>query len=390
MPKNEKKGFRFAYEAVQSANKGEAEILIYSDIVSWKWNEKDPEITASDFDKLLKDAVASGANKLRLRINCPGGSVWQAVAMRSMLEMSNFEEINVDIEGLCASAATFFVCIPGAHVRIAQGSEFMIHNPATSVYGGTAKDFQRTAERMTKMENEQHKMFAERTGQTEQQIKEWMDAETWFTANETVEYGFADGIIQGADAAACVSMDRLEFMQEIYNHVPKIFGTQAVTEPTNTVSNADTQVASDNASENNQNNREEQNQMEIREITAEQLQQGNPTLYNDLIQRGQNVERERIQQIEAMTADGFEAMAQEAKQKGTSAAEFLMQVVSEQQKRRKYFLNERQNETAPAQQVTGGDAADNDGKNEAEEISQNAKEMAEIAKDLHTGNAGMY
>lgn len=160
-------------------------------------------MTAKDFDKLLKDAKAQGAKKLRIRINSGGGSVWQAVAMRAMLLNSQFEEISVDIEGICASAATLFVCLPDVHVRIAEGSEFMIHNPSTYA-GGTAADFEAMAERMRKMEDEDHIMYAKRTGQSEEQIKKWMDAETWFTAREAVEHGFADELVEAGEIAACV------------------------------------------------------------------------------------------------------------------------------------------------------------------------------------------
>lgn len=104
---SEKNMFRFGYSLTQSAKPEEAEIMIYSDIVSWKWRAEDPAVTAKEFDKLLKEAKASGAKKLRLRLNCPGGSVEQAVAMKAMLNTSGFEEIHVDIEGMCASAATF-------------------------------------------------------------------------------------------------------------------------------------------------------------------------------------------------------------------------------------------------------------------------------------------
>ena len=148
------KGFQFGYSLHETAQQDEAEILIYSEIVSMKWREDDPEVTAADFDKLLKAAKSSGAKKLRLRVNSPGGHVDQAVAMKTMLNNSGFEEINVDIEGMCASAATFFVCVHNAHVRIAQGSEFMIHNPSTYCWGG-AEAFRRTAERMEKMQKEQ-------------------------------------------------------------------------------------------------------------------------------------------------------------------------------------------------------------------------------------------
>lgn len=374
--------FKFGYSLCQSAQKDEAEIMIYSEIVSWKWRADDPEVTASDFDKLLKEAKASGAKKLRLRVNSPGGHVDQAVAMKSMLNTSGFEEIIVDIEGLCASAATFFVCVHNAHVRIAQGSEFMIHNPSVWCRGD-AVAFRRTAERMEKMENDQHQMYAARTGQTEDKIKEWMDAETWFSAREAVEYGFADEILDAAPIAACASEEAITIMRQMYNMIPEWIGTN--------VSNTVSPVANDTAAENNNPTKEEEQSMNINEITAEQLRTENPDLFEAIRNQGITEERERMQQIDALTDEGFEQLAQDAKSNGTSAADFLKQVVAERIGRKKNFLTSRQRETADAAKVAGGSSADpNPGQNEAEEIDRSAKEAAEMAKEFSGSGASMY
>lgn len=375
----EKKGFRFAYDLRQQADsKDEAEIMIYSQIVSRKWRQDDPEVTAKDFDKLLKDAKASGATKLRLRINSPGGDVRQAVAMKTMLDMSSFEEINVDIEGLCASAATLFVCVPNAHVRIAQGSEFMIHNPWVYT-SGSAAELIKTAERLTKMENDQHEMFAGRSGKTAEQVKEWMDAETWFTAKEAVEYGFADEIMQTEQAAACVSEDEMGMMREMFRMVPKEIQTRA---RENTVSTAQKNCVS----ENKNTHKEGKENMDIKEITEQLLQAENPECYNAILEKGRAAERQRIEDIDALTDEGFEEMAQEAKHSGASAAEFLQKVVAARAQKKKDFLTGRKNETAPAQAVTGGSAEDNDQAKESEEIESNAKEIAELAKQASSGH----
>lgn len=374
--------FKFGYSLCQSAQKDEAEIMIYSEIVSWKWRADDPEVTASDFDKLLKEAKASGAKKLRLRVNSPGGHVDQAVAMKSMLNTSGFEEIIVDIEGLCASAATFLVCVHNAHVRIAQGSEFMIHNPSVWCRGNAAA-FRRTAERMEKMENDQHQMYAARTGQTEDKIKEWMDAETWFSAREAVEYGFADEILDAAPIAACASEEAITIMRQMYNMIPERIGTN--------VSNTVSPVANDTAAENNNPTNEEEQSMNINEITAEQLKAENPDLLEAIRKQGITEERERMQQIDALTDEGFEQLAQEAKSNGTSAADFLKQVVAERIGRKKDFLTSRQRETADATKVAGGSSADpNPGESEAEEIDRSAKEAAEMAKEFSGSGASMY
>lgn len=378
----DKKGFRFQWELQQSASNEEAEIMIYSEICSYQWYSED--VTASGFDKALKEAKKSGATKLRLRINSPGGDVWQAVAMKTMLETSDFEEINIDIEGLCASAATFFPCVAGAKVRIASGSEFMIHNPATVVWG-TASKFQKTAERLTKMENEQHGWYAKRTGQTEEQIKAWMDEEKWFTAKEAVEYGFCDELIQAEPVAACASQDAIGLMRELYKSVP-----EEILKKTN-VRNGAAIVAGGGPTEY-QTNQEEQDNMDIREITEQQLLEGNPELHRAIMQKGADAERARIRDIDSLTAEGFEELAKKAKEDGTSAGDFLRQVVAEQGKRKKDFVSNRQKETAPASLVTGGAAEDNNsGVSEKEELDRYAKEMAAMAADIsRQRQGGMY
>lgn len=378
-----KNNFSFAYELSESAN-GTAEILIYSEIVSLKWRKEDPEITASEFNELMNKAKESGAKKLKLRINSPGGSVWQAVAMKTMVETSEFEEIDVDIEGLCASAATFFSCIAGAKVRIAEGSSFMIHNPSAGIWG-TANAMRKAAERLEKIQEGQYGMYAAKSGQTEEQIKEWMDAETWFTAKEAVESGFADEIIQSAAIAACVSEDSMDIMREMYEHIPEEIGVSQKQTPQKEVGIA---PASGGASEYTTPNEEGNENMEIKDITAEQLRQENPELYNSLVTQGITGERSRMQEIDELTDKGFEDLAQKAKNEGTSAADFLKQVVAERKKRSADFLKQRHEETGPAQKVTGGASGDNDGPTEDEEIKQNAKDMAAFANELYGESSG--
>lgn len=376
--------FRFRYSLCNSAQKDEAEIMIYSDITSWKWSKDDPAMTAVDFDKLLKEAKASGAKKLRLRINSPGGHVDQAVAMRTMLNNSDFEEINVDIEGMCASAATLFVCVNHAHVRIADGSEFMIHNPWAGCVG-TASDFIREGERLRKMEEGMHKRYSARTGADEAQIKSWMDAETWFSAEEAVANGFADELMSIPAVAACASVESYNLMNRIYNAVPASLKPAQEEKP---VRNAVPPVADGIAAENKNSTEEGKNRMEINNITMDQLKDGNPELYQQIRQQGVTEERERMQQIDALTDDGFEEMAQQAKENGTSAADFLKSVVSARAGKKKAFVENRKAETAKNTAVAGGASEDNDKeKKEADELENFAKEQAEMAKQIaqHTG-----
>lgn len=382
------KQFRFAFSLQQeAATAEEAEILIYSAISNWKYGPEDPDVTAQEFDGLIKAAKRSGAVTLRLRLNCPGGNVAQAVAMKAILENSKFENIRIDIEGLCASAATFFVCVPGARVRIAQGSEFMIHNPAAYCWGN-ASDFQRAAARLEKMQNDQHEMYAQRTGQTPEQIGAWMDAETWFTAKETVEYGFADELLEAAPVAAAADADTYQLMQECYGKLPKEISARRGKPDTG---NAETPVASNSAPEHTQETpSKEENSLEIHEITMQQLQEGNSALYQDIFRRGQEAERQRMQDIDDLCAEGYEAMAQEAKEKGTSAADFVRQMTAAQKKKKADYLSAREKETATTAQVKGGAAGEQTPEDDAAALKKLKEESAAYAKECIGSGSRMY
>ena len=353
--------FRFRWEARQEAQGGEAEILLYSEIVSWKWNkEDDSERTAAEFDALVREAVQSGARSLRLRINSPGGSVAQAVAMKTTLETCGIPEIKIDIEGQCASAATFFVCIPGAKVRIAEGSEFMIHNPACGCWG-TAAEFENQAERLRNMQEQQYGWYARRSGKSEDEIKAMMDKTTWLTAQGAIDNGFADEMITAP--APVPDEDTRELMEELYQVVPE-------------------RLRPKKADSNGNDPAEHKLTKEENKMTLEELRQQDPELYREVLEQGrregENGERQRIADIEELTGEGLEELAQKAKAEGTSAEDFFRQVVQHQKAQKKAYLDSRRAETGPAQNVTGGSDKDGDDQ-EAQELAAYLKEAKELA-----------
>ena len=372
--------FLLRYDMNMSTEADRAEIMIYSQIVSQKYRPEDPQVTALDFDKMIKDAKAKGAKKLHMRINSPGGSVYQAVAMRAMLISSGFEEITASIEGLCASAATLLVCIPGLKSTIAEGSSFMIHNPSGIVWG-TAKDLRHEAEVLEKIEKDCHGIYASQTGKTEDEIKDMMDKETWLTAKEAVKAGFCAKLLEGVQAAACVTEEQMTAMQTLYQHAPEMAVEQP--EPTPTVSNTDEVSTAAPVTENNYNPKEEPN-MDLKSATMEQLRQENPDLLNEAIM----AERQRVQDIDDLTLPGYEQMAAEAKRNGTSAMEFQKSIVKAQREKGGAYMAARQQETKPATQVPGSEPGD--AKTAEEEMKAFVAEMTGYAKELGEGNTTMY
>lgn len=366
--------FRLGYKVHMAAESEDtAEVMLYGQIVEdgpkwWKWSEEDK--SAADFKKAIDDVREGGAKKLLLRINSPGGVCTESVAMRSILGNAGFDEINIRIEGMCASAATDIATLPGAHVTIAEGSEYMIHNP-WCIALGNANELEHTIERLRGIEQMSRGFYVKRTGQSEEQIKEWMDAETWFTAEEAVEYGFADEVLE-SEVMNATPAAALAVMRNLYRSVPEQIGIEE--DPKEEVSNG-TPLAGEPAEDKCE---KEEIAMELNDITLEQLREGNPALLEQIKQNAVDAERERLSDIDALTVPGYEDLATKAKAEGTSAMDFQKQIVAAMRQKGNDFLEARQRETAPAQEVVGGEPSNT--KTEEQEIQDNAKLIAEYAK----------
>lgn len=379
MPKRE--WIQLRYEMQMSADKSTAEIVIYGYIVTRKYGEEknNPDVTAKDFDKMLKDAAAQGAKKLTLRINSGGGNVYQAMAMRTMLLDAPFDAINVRIDGICASAATLLACVPDAHVSIAEGAMFMIHQPSDAVWGN-ASEMERCAQKLRKMEGDVRGIYAKRCGKDDTELQSLMEDETWFTAQEAVDAGFADEVLTGeGKTVACVDAQMMETMRDMYTHMPEM----AASVLTNEDSNGETAAPAVEPSVHNTTNKEDGHTMEIKDVTLEQLRTENPGLYESVMQAGAAQERERIQEIDDLTPAGedYAQMAAEAKEKGISAMEFHKQIVKAHKQKGQTFMAHRAAETAAAANVPGGASEDENGDTEEAQMATFAKEMAAMAKD---------
>ncbi len=378
MPKTSNKQFHIVAEARATGGR-KGEVTVYSSIGRYKWDEDDPTVTSTDFDKKLK--ALGDVDEITVRINSPGGVVTEAVAIRTAL-MKHPAKKTVDIEGCCDSAATLIACLPGARVRMAQGGDYMIHR-CSAVGWGHADDILALYNSMTHTDNDMAAIYAERTGMTEAECLDLMTAETWYGAKEAMEAGFVDEIIPAADdeaeiAACAVDAETMELMRSCYAHAPEH----------TIISNEQSAVAAEHSTENTDEG--VTNVDELKNATAEQLQAENPALMQDIAQKAVAAERERMQRIDRLTPKGakFAELAKKAKEEGTSVEDYLAQVIEAQDKEGAEYLEARKKETASAEHVGGGDSGDNDDDKEAR-ADKAAKEIAEMAKEMRADNAGM-
>ncbi len=165
---------------------GEDATLYLYDIIDPYWG-----VSAVQFNKAL--AGMSG-KKVTLRVNSPGGDVFDGRAMAAAI--ASHGDVHAVIEGLAASAATY-VTVACASVSIAPGSFYMIHNAWTMAYGNK-DDLVKTANLLTKIDDSIIDDYEKKTGKTRDEIAAWMNAETWFSAEEAVANGFADKVSDGA------------------------------------------------------------------------------------------------------------------------------------------------------------------------------------------------
>jgi len=142
---------------------------------------------------------------LELRLSSPGGSVFDAVATYTALKRHE-GPVTVTIDGIAASAASY-IAMAGDEIIMPENAFLMIHDPSGLVMG-TAADMRAMAEALDKIAGALVKGYAAKSGKAEDDIAALMAAETWFTATEAVEAGFADSVAEPVRIAARFDVSR--------------------------------------------------------------------------------------------------------------------------------------------------------------------------------------
>jgi ATP-dependent Clp protease protease subunit len=167
--------------------------------------------------KGLVEALAGmGGKDVHMHINSPGGDVFEARAMVSAVR-AYAGKVTAYVDGLAASAATY-LALAAEQTHIAEGGMFMVHNSWTLAYGNKS-ELRSTADLLDKIDGTIAADYARKTGATAEQIVAWMDAETWFTADEAKAAGFVDSVI-GAAAEPASAAARWNL--SAYANAPKL------------------------------------------------------------------------------------------------------------------------------------------------------------------------
>ncbi|OZD48640.1 hypothetical protein CH252_19120 [Rhodococcus sp. 06-1477-1B] len=174
-----------------------ATIRMYGPIDSWGgwWG-----ISAEDMARVL-DALPASVEQIVLRINSPGGEVWEAMAILSMLG-AHRATVTAVVDGIAASAASF-IAAGCAETVMSKGSQMMLHSPLCISWGNAA-DMRKTADFLDVMEASCIEIYTEKAGN--RNWPELLAAETWLTAAAAVELGLADRIDVVSDAGPATTV----------------------------------------------------------------------------------------------------------------------------------------------------------------------------------------
>jgi ATP-dependent protease ClpP protease subunit len=144
-------------------------------------------VSASDFVRDLADVDGP----LEVHLNSPGGEVFDGIAIYNALIAR--KNVTVVIDGIAASIASV-IAMAGNPVLMARQSQVMIHEGFTMA-AGSAQDFRDFAEQLDRTSNNIAEIYAEHTGRPAEYWRTLMQAETWFTAEEAIEAGLADRLL---------------------------------------------------------------------------------------------------------------------------------------------------------------------------------------------------
>lgn len=188
------------YNLKAAANGKAAQLSIYDDIGMWG-------VSAQAF---IRDLATVGGGELDLEISSLGGSVFEGVAIYNALKRyaeKPGNSITVRVMGVAASIASY-IAMAGTKIVMPANTYLMVHKPWGGV-AGNADEMRDYADLLDKIENSILGAYMGRSGKSEDEMKDMLSKDTWMTAQEAVDAGFADEVVDAVEVSASYEAERL-------------------------------------------------------------------------------------------------------------------------------------------------------------------------------------
>jgi ATP-dependent protease ClpP protease subunit len=182
------------WELKQSANLDVLDLYIYGEVEGdgydwWTGDIVESETSANHFKNEL--AKYPNASQINIYINSNGGSVYEGTAIYNQLKRHPAHK-TVYIDGFACSIASV-IAMAGDEIIMPKNALMMIHNMMMGVWGNS-KEIRKAADDLDVINAAGRQAYLMKAGEklSEENLIEMMDAETWLTAEQCVEYGLAD------------------------------------------------------------------------------------------------------------------------------------------------------------------------------------------------------
>ena len=209
------------WELKQAASPGTLELYIYGDVEGdgYDW-WRDEVIRSETSANAFRDALAAHPNvtQIDLYINSYGGSVFEGTAIYNQLRRHPAHK-TVYVDGFACSIASV-IAMAGDEVVMPRNTLMMIHNMWMGAVGN-ATELRKAADDLDVINAAGRQAYLEKAGEKldETALTDMMDAETWLTAEQCIQYGladrFSDTYADMSEAAKILQKDALNLEQRL-------------------------------------------------------------------------------------------------------------------------------------------------------------------------------
>ena len=281
--------------------------LLINKVIGEDWWEQytgvQEEISANYVRNQLK-TFPENENELRIVIDSPGGDVFEGVTIfniiRDFARNNPSVKITTYIQGKAASMASVIALAANSvnkdnKIIIEDNSIYMIHN-AWGIVIGNENDMREAAEYFAGMDSMLRSVYVRKSGKSEDDIRQMMDAETWLWGKEILDAGFADEIMDSEEDNAVAKINKGESLsfakaemkktRELINSMSLKRGSDSQKRDWSAAASA-LGIKGGEPSRAGVNAPVENNKGGCMKITAEELKKDNPEVYAQVLRDGE-------------------------------------------------------------------------------------------------------
>jgi|SRR5690625_4236966 len=196
----------------------------YQDVYDWiGWDATSPR-------KVEQELADIEGNDVTVEINSGGGSVFAGSEIYTLLKSSD-KNITTKIVGVAASAASV-IAMAGKKVMMSPTAQMMIHNATISTHGDY-REMDHTSDFLKNINQSIVNAYKLKSGLDDDDLKEMMDNETWFTAHQALDHKLIDEVMFEEQVQVAASFGGGLLPQSVVQKLSELLLEKEEEKPTN-------------------------------------------------------------------------------------------------------------------------------------------------------------